>query len=52
MRVGGWGGEIEGLPILMARIGVLVDVAEPPKLYGLRAPVIILKTYDCCTRAR
>jgi hypothetical protein len=25
-------------------------VAEPPKLYGPRAPVIVLKTSDYCTR--
>ena len=25
-------------------------VAEPPKLYGLHAPVIILKISDCCTQ--
>jgi len=25
-------------------------VAEPPKLYGPRASVIVLKTSDCCTR--
>ena len=25
-------------------------VAEPPKLYGPRAPVIVLKTSDCYTR--
>ena len=24
-------------------------VAEAPKLYGPRAPVIVLKTSDCCT---
>ena len=25
-------------------------MAEPPQLYGPRAPVIVLKTFDCCTR--
>jgi hypothetical protein len=27
----------------------LGSVAEPPKLYGPHAPVIVLKTSDCCT---
>ena len=25
-------------------------VVEPPKLYGPRAPIIVLMTSDCCTR--
>ena len=25
-------------------------MAEPPKLYGPRAPIIVLKTSDYCTR--
>ena len=25
-------------------------MAEPPKLYGPHAPIIVLKTSDCCTR--
>ena len=35
-------------PLLVATRGE--DVAEPPQLYGLHVPVIVLKTYDCCTR--
>ena len=27
----------------------LPSVTEPPKLYGPHAPVIVLKTFDCCT---
>ena len=25
-------------------------MAKLPKLYGPHAPIIVLKTYDCCTR--
>ena len=25
------------------------NVAEPPKLHGQHVPVIILKSFDCCT---
>jgi len=28
----------------------VIRMAEPPKLYGPRAPVIVLNTSDCCTR--
>jgi hypothetical protein len=28
----------------------LLSVAEPPELYGPHVPIIVLKTFDCCTQ--
>ena len=33
----------------LAYLFILIGVAEPPKLYGPHAPIIVIKTSDYCT---